>query len=360
MKSRPEKGNAPEVAATEASSVKNQRINQGINMSNSTEVQSSRAITVPFHGAELYVVEHNGLPYTPMKPIAEGMGLAWQPQHRKLSSNDARWGITMMVIPAQQGVTLKEIPSGGSQQMLMMPLRKLPGWLATIDSGRIKNLDVRARVIQYQNECDDALWQYWNEGVALNHRAFSVHSDQTLAAEQADELRHLVERWARRLSHDTKTQGKFIMQAWSKLKSHYKVSYRQIPQASLHEAISIIARHAAAWEVVDEAPKPSALPRLQLRHLPPAPSTYRFDPANPYPATGRTIEVAKCIVADIRIWSDNLPGSARQDLYEAAQVLNDLLVSGWTEVDEALGQMHTAMHMLNRWQGRGGRAGNTR
>lgn len=106
--------------------------------------------------------------------------------------------------------------------------------------------------------------------------------------------------------------------------------------------------------------KPAALPRLQLRHLPPAVGTYRYDPANPYPATGRTIEVAKSIVADIRIWGDSLPGTARQDLYEATEVLNDLLVSGWTEVDEALGQMHCAIHMLNRWQGRGGRSGNSR
>ena len=28
-------------------------------------------INVPFHGAELYVVNHNGEPYTPMKPIVE-------------------------------------------------------------------------------------------------------------------------------------------------------------------------------------------------------------------------------------------------------------------------------------------------
>ncbi|MBZ9133183.1 hypothetical protein H5U46_25280, partial [Escherichia coli] len=29
-------------------------------------------INVPFHGADLYVVNHNGEPYTPMKPIVEG------------------------------------------------------------------------------------------------------------------------------------------------------------------------------------------------------------------------------------------------------------------------------------------------
>ena len=92
---------------------------------------------------------------------------------------------------------------------------------------------------------------------------------------------------------------------------------------------------------------------------PPHIGQYRYNPANPYPANGRTIEVAKSIVADIRNWSDNLPaGPARHDLHDAAQTLYDLLVSGWTEVDEALGQLHTAMHYLNRWQGRGGRAGN--
>ncbi|WP_314324462.1 Bro-N domain-containing protein [Comamonas aquatica] len=129
------------------------------------------------------------------------------------------------------------------------------------------------------------------------------------------------------------------------------------------------ARKFAKWVTGEVLPsirktgmyaKPAALPRLQLRYLPPASGTYRYDPANPYPATGRTIEVAKSIVADIRSWGDSLPGTARQDLYEATEVLNDLLVSGWTEVDEALGQMHCAIHMLNRWQGRGGRSGNLR
>ncbi|MFX6152907.1 phage antirepressor N-terminal domain-containing protein, partial [Acinetobacter baumannii] len=44
-------------------------------------------ITVPFHNAELYLVEHDGQPYTPMKPIVEGMGLAWQSQLAKLNAN---------------------------------------------------------------------------------------------------------------------------------------------------------------------------------------------------------------------------------------------------------------------------------
>lgn len=40
-------------------------------------------INVPFHGAELYVVNHNGEPYIPMKPIVEGMRMDWASGLRK-------------------------------------------------------------------------------------------------------------------------------------------------------------------------------------------------------------------------------------------------------------------------------------
>ena len=222
-------------------------------MDNSTQVAASRAITVPFHGADLYVVEHNGEPYTPMKPIVEGMGLTWQPQHRKLAANQVRWGITELVIPS----------AGGSQAMTCAPLRKLPGWMFSVEVGKVKASEVRARVIQYQNECDDVLWQYWNDGLAINPRAlYSVNPGDVLTKEEADTLRQMVEGMAKKLSADTKVQGKFILQAWSKLKSHFKVSYREIPRQELTEAISIINRHTVEWELMDEAPKASQEPTM--------------------------------------------------------------------------------------------------
>lgn len=39
-----------------------------------------RLMPVPFRGATLFVVDHSGEPYVPMKPIAEGMGLSWASQ----------------------------------------------------------------------------------------------------------------------------------------------------------------------------------------------------------------------------------------------------------------------------------------
>lgn len=111
---------------------------------------------VPFRGATLYLVERNNEPYTPMKPIVEGMGIDWAGQYTKLKANLSRWGIEMISIPSQ----------GGEQDMLCMPLRKLAGWLMTIHPNKVKP-EIRDRIVAYQNECDEALWQYWTTGMAI-------------------------------------------------------------------------------------------------------------------------------------------------------------------------------------------------
>ncbi|EGR1514144.1 hypothetical protein D6089_20175 [Vibrio vulnificus] len=113
-------------------------------------------ITVSFHGSNLFIIDHDGQPYTPMKPIVEGMGLAWQVQQRKLTANQDRWGITKMVIPS----------NGGDQAALCIPLRKLFGWLQTISANKVKP-ELRDKVIQYQNECDDVLWEYWTDAQVI-------------------------------------------------------------------------------------------------------------------------------------------------------------------------------------------------
>ncbi|WP_052224031.1 phage antirepressor N-terminal domain-containing protein [Comamonas testosteroni] len=256
MREQPEKGNASEGRISEASSVKNQAINQGINMDDSTQASANRAITVPFHGAELYVVEHNGQPYTPMKHIVEGMGLDWKSQHRKLASNRGRWGMVELTIPSTGGdIELRghDDHAGQRRRVTCLLLRKVAGWLSTIDSGRVKNPEVRARVIQYQNECDDALWQYWNDGTAINPRAaYAVNPGDKLTKEEAETLRLMLKNAVDRQPKEK--QGTLMMEGWSKLKAHFNVSYREIPRHEFSEAVSIIARHTAAWEVVDETP----------------------------------------------------------------------------------------------------------
>lgn len=107
---------------------------------------------VPFHGSTLYVIDHQGEPFVPMKPVVEGMGLQWRAQAHKLRSNPQRWGVSVIDTPS----------NGGQQSTTCLPLRKLPGWLMTLQPGRMK-APVREKVIQFQIECDDVLWAHWQK-----------------------------------------------------------------------------------------------------------------------------------------------------------------------------------------------------
>lgn len=115
-------------------------------------MNSISTINVPFHGDNLYVVNYNGQPYVPMKPVVEGMGLTWQSQFEKLKQRFSK-GITEIVIPSK----------GGDQSMLCLALRKLAGWLHTISPNKVKP-EIRDKVTRYQEECDDVLYEYWTTG----------------------------------------------------------------------------------------------------------------------------------------------------------------------------------------------------
>lgn len=116
-------------------------------------------IAVPFHNSELIVVDCNNQPYTAMRPIVEGMGLAWQAQFDKLKQ---RFSSVIMEIMT----TGKD---GKQYQMLCLPLKKLFGWLMTISPNKVKP-ELRDTVIKYQEECDDVLWDYWTKGKVVNPR----------------------------------------------------------------------------------------------------------------------------------------------------------------------------------------------
>ena len=118
-------------------------------------------INVPFHGNNLYVVNYKGQPYVPMKPIVEGMGLTWQSQFEKIKQR-FKSTITEIVIVAADG---KE------RNMICLALRKLAGWLHTISPNKVKP-EIRDKVIKYQEECDDVLYEYWTTGeVKKKHKS---------------------------------------------------------------------------------------------------------------------------------------------------------------------------------------------
>ena len=148
--------------------------------------------------------------------------------------------------------------------MSCLPLRKLPGWLATISPNKVRP-ELREKVIAFQNEADDVLWAAWQEQ-HCQPTPYTVQPSDTLSEAQQTALRAMLESNVKRLPMEKR--GEAMRQGWSKLKSHFKVPYRKIPASEFTEALSIVARHVAQWELVDEtAQQPEPLPSAFMQSL---------------------------------------------------------------------------------------------
>lgn len=210
---------------------------------------ADRAINVPFHGTELYVVNHNGEPYTPMKPVVEGMGLDWKSQHKKLTQRFFK-GMVEITIPSK----------GGMQLMSCLALRKLAGWLNTFSPNKVKP-EIRDRVIQYQEECDDVLYQYWTKGQVTNPRKVQQGKAGKITSDQQEAIKQLVMTRGKALPKECQANAMITM--WSSLKSHFGCSYKEISVEQFTEALSIAARVPLEGEYIgkmDTGPTPDDLP----------------------------------------------------------------------------------------------------
>lgn len=139
------------------------------------------AIKVSFHGDTLYLVDKNGEPYVPMKPVVEGMGLTWQSQHEKLKQR-FNSTITEIVMVASDGK---------SRQMTCLAFRKFAAWLSSLTPNKVKP-DIRDKVIQYQEECDDVLYEYWTKGEVKNPRKVKKALPGKITPDQQEAIKQLV------------------------------------------------------------------------------------------------------------------------------------------------------------------------
>jgi hypothetical protein len=147
-------------------------------------------LPVPFRETTLFLADLDGVPYVPMRPVVEGMGLDWKSQHVKLTQNP-RFSSVVEITTQLPGDTQR-------RAVTCIPLRKLPGWLMSISPNKVKP-EIRDTVIAYQNECDDALWAYWSQGHAANPRQPPIS--------YADSLRLLADEVERREQAERELQA---------------------------------------------------------------------------------------------------------------------------------------------------------
>ncbi|ANI28274.1 hypothetical protein PL78_00265 [Yersinia entomophaga] len=110
-------------------------------------------INVPFHGQSLATIFHDGQPFVAMRPIIENIGIDWTGQLVKLKNQKEKFGCRDISTPTK----------GGIQKMICIPLRKLNGWLFSINPEKVR-ADIKDKLIQYQEECFSVLYEYWSKG----------------------------------------------------------------------------------------------------------------------------------------------------------------------------------------------------
>ncbi len=178
---------------------------------------------VTFHGDTIFCLDYQGQPFTPMKPIVENLGLGWASQSQKLNSNKERWGVTIIVIPSESG----------EQQMLCLPVRKLPSYLNSINPRKVAP-ELRERIELYQAESDDALWNYWMNGRAERPTP-APSPDAAISPAERAELKAIVD--AKLSTYPAAVQGKARAEIWTRFNRHFRIAeYAQLPAVKMPDA----------------------------------------------------------------------------------------------------------------------------
>lgn len=68
-----------------------------------------------FHEDTIFIVDHEGQPFVPIRPICENLGIAWNSQYTKFMSDPELWNCRDIITVAGDGK---------QREMLCLPLKK--------------------------------------------------------------------------------------------------------------------------------------------------------------------------------------------------------------------------------------------
>jgi prophage antirepressor-like protein len=95
------------------------------------------------------------------------------------------------------------------------------------------------------------------------------------------------------------------------------------------------------------------LQKLEEKYQPINPPTWTR-PGPPHEkGADRSIDASRKIITELKVWANTLPHDIGSPLWDALDDLANLLIAGWTEVDEALLHISVGANYLKRWMGRG-------
>lgn len=171
------------------------------------------------------------------KQVVEGIGVDWKSQHEKLTYRSDEF----------EPVEMKIMHNNHPYDTTCIPLDNLNAFLYSINYRRIKDVEVRNRVMKYQKECQNALRDYWLFGIAVNSRSNPTKENSEIldfGKASRQRLKHFITLYA---EHDEDT----IIFIEDKIDALLKVSL-QVPRLDDLEGLDVI-RLATTQEIISRA-----------------------------------------------------------------------------------------------------------
>lgn len=118
-------------------------------------------IKVPFHSTSIVAKIIDDNPHIAIRPVCESLGIDASAQLKRLKREP--WACV--------AITTTQLPGDNQRRgTAFIDRRGFTMWLATIQTGKIKNDTARELLAAYQCEAADALDAYFNTGAAINPR----------------------------------------------------------------------------------------------------------------------------------------------------------------------------------------------
>lgn len=125
---------------------------------------------VCFYGDRIVTIKtEDGRFMVAVRQIIENLGLNWENQRVKLIEAQTL-SLTEGYYDRYRAESLQVGVDGDATPMLCIELKRLNAFLFTLNPNRIADIEVRNRLIKYQEECVTVLHDYWMHGAAVNLR----------------------------------------------------------------------------------------------------------------------------------------------------------------------------------------------
>ncbi|MGL3410602.1 phage antirepressor N-terminal domain-containing protein [Salmonella enterica] len=200
-------------------------------------LEAVNTISVPFNGQQIITAMAAGVTYVAMRPIVENIGIDWAAQFVKLKKQSKKFGCCDIATPSK----------GGIQKMLCIPLKKLNGWLFSINPEKVR-AGIRDKLIQYQEECFTVLHDYWTKGKAENPRKKTTVDERTPLRDAVNML----------------VSKKHLMypEAYAMIHQRFNVdSIEDLEAEQIHEAIEYVHRVVLEGELMPDDKLPASITR---------------------------------------------------------------------------------------------------